>query len=122
MWRLPGSSDKDVTAYWNDSSKPMVAFFEEGWLDRIDKARLFRYELPSRPFTDLQDAGMHVSDRPVTPLNIQMFDDLLISLDDAGAEVGPLPDLSPLQDAWSTSLHVSGIRLRNAKNWCRMTP
>jgi len=117
MWKLPKSSDNDIATHWHDSSKHMVAFFEEGWLDRINKTRLFRYELPSQTFTDLEDAGMHVSEHPISPLNVQVFDDLLASLDDAGVEVRPLLDLTPLKDAWSTSLHVSGIRLRNAKNW-----
>ena len=117
MWPLPMSSADDIEAYWNDSSKLMAAFFEEGWLDRIKATRLFRYELPSQTFTSLQDAGMHVSHRGVTPLKVDVVDDLLTNLKDAGVEVRPLPDLSPLKDAWSTSLHVSGIRLRHAKNW-----
>jgi len=118
MWKLPKSSGKDVASYWNDRSKHMVAFFEEGWLNRINQTRLFRYELPSQVFKDLQDAGMHVSEHPASPLNVRVFDNLLASLDNAGVEIRSLPDLSPLKDAWSTSLHVSGIRLRNAKNWC----
>ncbi|MGI9504736.1 MAG: DUF6886 family protein [Geminicoccaceae bacterium] len=117
MRRLPTSSEKDFVYYWNDSSKHMLAFIEEGWLDRINKTRLFRYELPSQTFTDLQDAGMHVSEHPVSPMRVQVLDDLLASLDDAGVETRSLPDLTPLKDAWSTSLQVSGIRLRNAKSW-----
>lgn len=117
MWKLPGTTADDVATYWHDRSKHMVAFFEEAWLDRINSTRMFRYELPTRSFIDLQDAGMHVSTLGVTPLNVDTLDDLLGCLDNAGVEVRSLPDLSPLKAAWSTSLHVSGIRLRNAKNW-----
>lgn len=117
MWKLPKSSEKDVAAYWIDSSKRMVAFFEERWLHRINEARLFRYELPPQSFIDLHDAGMHVSEYGVTPSKVDVLDCLLASLEDADVEIRPLPDLSSLKEAWSTSLHVSGIRLRNAKNW-----
>ena len=115
MWKLPKSSEEDIATYWSDSSKPMVAFFEEGWLDRISETRLFRYEFPSQPFIDLNDAGMHVSEHAVSPLSIQMIDNLLASLEDAGVETRPLPSLSALRDARSTSFHISRIRLRNAK-------
>ncbi|NJO35832.1 MAG: hypothetical protein HC869_24865 [Rhodospirillales bacterium] len=117
MWKLPRSSEKDIATYWHDSSMHMVAFFEEGWLDRINKTRLFRYELPTQSFLDLNDAGMHVSECGVTPLKVDVLDRLLASFEDAGVEIRPLPELSPLKAAWSTSLHVSGVRLRNAKNW-----
>ena len=115
MWKLQKSSEEDIATYWNDSSKPMVAFFEEGWLDRISETRLFRYEFLSQPFIDLNDAGMHVSEHVVSPLSVQIFDNLLARLEDAGVEIRPLPNLSPLRNARSTSLHISRIRLRNAK-------
>lgn len=117
MWKLNKSSKEDIATYWNDSSKPMVAFFEEAWLDRVDGTRLFRYELPSESFIDLNDAGMHVSKCGVTPLKVDVLDDLIANLKKAGVELRPLPDLSPLKAAWSTSLHVSGVRLRNARAW-----
>jgi hypothetical protein len=28
-----------------------------------------------------------------------------------------MESLAPLRDVWSTSLHASGIRLRNAQGW-----
>ena len=30
-----------------------------------------------------------------------------------------LPTLEPLADVWATTLHASGVRLRNARNWPR---
>ena len=32
-------------------------------------------------------------------------------------ELRVMQDLSPLKGVWSTTLHASGIRLRNASNW-----
>ena len=34
-----------------------------------------------------------------------------------GVELRPMDDLAPLKGLWSTSLHASGIRLRNAVGW-----
>ncbi len=117
IWRQPQSKAKDVAAYWHDPSKHMVAYFEENWLERIQSTHLFRYALPSKSFVDLKDAGMHVSDQTVNPVNVQPVGNLLTALKDAGVEIRPIADLGGLKPAWNTSLHVSGIRLRNAQNW-----
>ena len=39
------------------------------------------------------------------------------SLAAQGVELRAMESLLPLKDVWSTSLHASGIRLRNARDW-----
>ena len=66
---------------------------------------------------DLNDAGMWVSRAPVTPLSLEVLGDLPAALAAAGAELRVVPSLVPLKGVWSTSLHASGVRLRNAQGW-----
>jgi hypothetical protein len=95
----------------------VVAFVETRWLERISATALWRYELPAESFEDLADAGMHVSRSPVRPIAVDLVMDLPARLLAEGVEVRDLPVLTPLRDLWNTSLHVSGIRLRNAIGW-----
>jgi hypothetical protein len=44
---------------------------------------------------------------------IQKITDLGAALDEANLELRVVPSLEPLKVLWSTTLHVSGIRLRN---------
>lgn len=117
MWRKVGTSEADVAAYWTEPAARIVAFVETGWLDRIARARLYRYYLPAQSFLSLGDAGMHVSCGAVTPMAVRTHDDLPGDLASEGVTLRPLPDLLPLRGAWGSSLHVSGIRLRNARGW-----
>ena len=60
---------------------------------------------------------MWVSRAAVRPLRRTKIGDLASELSAAGVELRTLPNLTPLKDVWNTSLHASGIRLRNAVNW-----
>ena len=42
----------------------------------------------------------HGPKRPVSPLNVQTFDNLLANPENAGVEIRPVPNLSILKDAW----------------------
>jgi hypothetical protein len=117
MSKGDGSTTEDVESYWSDPSKASVAFIENGWLERIENAKIFRYVFERDDFDNLQDVGMHVTDKAVLPQEVVEVVDLLSALRDANVEVHPLPDFSGLRDAWESSLQVNGIRLRNARNW-----
>ncbi|MEJ1934524.1 DUF6886 family protein [Nostoc sp. NIES-2111] len=117
VWQTSATTDEDRRLWWGRSQSRMIAYVEEGWLQLIRAARLYRYELPVETFEDLQDAGMWVSRTAVKPLAVDLLDDLLAQLRFCGVELRPLPVLTSLREVWSTSLHASGIRLRNAKNW-----
>ena len=68
-------------------------------------------------FEDLQDAGMWVAREAVTPLRVETISDLSTALRACDVELKVLPRLTPLKSVWNSSLHASGIRLRNAQGW-----
>ena len=43
--------------------------------------------------------------------------DLPAALRADNVDLRVLESLTPLRDVWSTSLHASGVRLRNAQGW-----
>lgn len=117
LWRLPHTTEADRAKWLGDSPARIIAHIEEAWLDRFTQQVIYRYELPSSSFEDLQDAGMWISRYPVSPLRVDVFDDLRAELAAQEVELRVLPRLTPLRGAWQSSLHVSGIRLRNALDW-----
>lgn len=115
MWAQPHSTTQDIAQY--RLTTRMVAFVEDAWLARLAHAQLYRYTLPADGFLSLRDAGMWVCKRPVTPTSISPINGLPDALAKAGVELRGMPDLTVLKPAWDSSLHVSGIRLRNAVGW-----
>jgi hypothetical protein len=95
----------------------MLAYAEEAWWGRIRCTTIFRYELPPQGFEDLYDAGMWVARREVLPLRVEPISDLRAALDASGVELRLVRSLSSVREVWGSSLHASGIRLRNAADW-----
>ena len=95
----------------------MTAYVETGWTERIKDASLIRYVLPAETFVDLEDAGMHVTRGRVVPLSVERLDDLPRRLADRNVVLRHVVSLTPLRATWDSTLHVSGIRLRNAVGW-----
>jgi hypothetical protein len=91
----------------------MVAYVEQGWLERLGRTTVFRYALPNTCFEALE-AGMWVSRAVVTPDRVEALSDLPERLAELDVLLRPIPDLRPLRPLWETSLHASGVRLRNA--------
>lgn len=60
---------------------------------------------------------MFVSGLAVEPLAVEAIGNLPDALQKRGVEIRPMPTLSPLLPVWQSSMHASGIRLRNAKDW-----
>jgi hypothetical protein len=60
---------------------------------------------------------MWVAGAPVAPLAMQTLSDLPAALRDQGVELRIMESLAPLRGVWDTSLHASGVRLRNARGW-----
>jgi hypothetical protein len=60
---------------------------------------------------------MWVARETVEPVAVEVIDDLPAALADQGVELRIMPSLTPLKDVWDSSLHASGIRLRNAAGW-----
>jgi hypothetical protein len=117
MWPKPTSTEADLDQYWQGRGCRMIAHIEWSWFERFRTERLQRYELPNDGFEDIGDVGMHVNHGTVVPLAVTTLKDLPWELRTAGVELRVMETLLPLRKAWDTSLHVSGIRLRNAQGW-----
>src|SRR5262245_53732115 len=117
IWPTGKTSSEDYARYWSLPSRRMIAFMERSWLDRLRSCCLYRYELPSGPFESLEDAGMWVSKKAVRPISRDPIVDLPAALEAQDVELRVLDSLLGLKDVWRTSLHASGIRLRNALGW-----
>jgi hypothetical protein len=117
MWATPKTTKEDLSRWLGDSSRRMVAHVERAWLDRLKTGIAHRYEMPPSCFEDLKDAGMWVSRVRVEPLGLETLHDLPSELQARNVELKIMETLAPLKAAWNTSLHVSGVRLRNAQAW-----
>jgi len=117
VWTLPHTTVEDRAAWWRGSSARMIAFVEASWRERLGAAHLYRYEFPSEPFEDLHDAGMWVAREDIRPLDVTRIDALPECLQAQNVELRIVESLVPLRNLWSTTLHASGIRLRNAAGW-----
>jgi hypothetical protein len=107
----------DAAAFFNTVAATFVIAIESGWLDRVRAARLYLYDLPADTF-EVHDAGAgyDVSRSPVTPLRVELVDDLLAAQAARGVDLRVTPSLWPLADAVAAStLHFSNIRMRNAR-------
>lgn len=117
IWPTEETADEDRNRFWHGGDWRMVAYVELAWLELISRTVVHRYEMPLETFESLDDAGMWVSRAPVTPIRVQAVADLPTALAEQGVALRPLASLAPLKDVWSTTLHASGIRLRNAQGW-----
>ena len=117
LWPLASTTPEDMHVYWKDRSCRMVAHIESAWFETLSRTHLYRYELPVDAFDSLDDAGMWVARSGVRPIGVERIDDLAAELRACEVELRVIPSLASLRDLWTTSLHVSGIRLRNAQGW-----
>lgn len=115
LWPMPASTQADIDA-WLQGSKT-VAFIERAWLEPLEAATIHRYALATDGFEPLGDVGMHVARHAVRPMAVEALTALPERLTELGVELRVIDDLRPMQPVWDTSLHASGLRLRNAKGW-----
>jgi hypothetical protein len=116
-WATPQSSAADRTRWLGPGEPRAVAFVETAWIDRLRSAAIHCYELPAATFRSLEDAGMWVSEAPVMPLGRVVLAGLDGELARRGVDLRIVDSLAPLAPLWNSSLHVSGIRLRNSATW-----
>jgi len=117
LWLTENTTEDDRLTWWGDRQCRMIAHVEWDWLERIRTASLFRYELPAFTFEPLEGQWMWVSRETVRPVESRPCEPLLDALAAESVELRVMESLVPMRDVWSTSLHASGIRLRNAKDW-----
>jgi len=117
VWPTESTSPRDRERWWGDRTCSMIAHVEWTWFERIRRGKLYRYEFPPQSFRATSDDWMWVSREVVTPLNVEVIDNLLGCLQEQRVELRIMESLVPLRDVWQTTLHASGIRLRNAQDW-----
>jgi hypothetical protein len=115
VWPCEATAPADRALYRRSSPRRMIAYLEADWLEDLQSATIHRYSLPSEDFHALEDVGMWVSRKPAIPLAVGTIPDLPRALDEAGVDLRIVPSLAPFEALRATSLHVSGIRLRNRR-------
>jgi len=117
VWPTPRTTAEDHAMWMGPTQARAVAYVEAAWMERLRDATIHRYDLPPEVFEDVQDTGMWVSRAAVRPLQVEALGALDARLSAAGVEVRALGQLALLRPVWSSTLHASGIRLRNAAGW-----
>lgn len=115
LWPIEDSTQGDIDRWMNSDSR-MVAHIESAWSDRFDNCQLYRYSFNATEFESLHDHGVHVSPAPVKPVDTSPVGNLANALEEANVELRIVGSLQPLADAWHSTLHYSGIRLKNAQD------
>lgn len=116
LWALRDSTSEDIER-WIGPSASMVAYVEERWLSAMRSCGLYRYRFETTSFESIHDHGTHVSSSAVAPVGVEAVGDLEAAIVEAGVELRALDRLQPVAEAWFSTLHYSGIRLRNARDW-----
>ena len=117
LWATPKTTPADVDQWLECNPTHTLAYVERGWLERLQAGQIIRYELPTATFSDTHDAGMWVSRKTVYPLDKVTLTDLPARLKESGTELRVVDSLLPWKNVWASSVHASGIRLRNAQGW-----
>lgn len=114
LWETDTTTAEDRTRHFANGQYRMLAYVEAQWLRAIEDAAIYRYALPAATFESLHDAGMWVSKSPVRAHSMKTVGDLPAALCGACVELRTVSSLTSLDHLWHSSLHVSGLRLRNA--------
>ncbi|MBX5164950.1 MULTISPECIES: DUF6886 family protein [unclassified Rhizobium] len=115
IWAKPETPETERRRWLGDWRA--AGFVERHWLERLESETIHRYEMPTDDFVDLDDAGMWVCDRRVIPIERTAISWLDLAFAPRGVDLRVVDSLRPLKGLWNTGLHVSGIRLRNARDW-----
>ena len=118
FWSLPETSDDDFVKWLgNEPHATAIACIEQAWVSRFNSGKIYRYELPLNGFEHTGEVGMWVSRTDVIPTSLSVISNLAAELASRNIILRVMERLTPLKSIWQTSLHASGIRLRNAQDW-----
>jgi hypothetical protein len=117
IWSTSLTSPTDREAWFAGRSCRAIAYVEDDWVERIRSATIHRYLMPPNTFEDIDDVGMWVSRTAIKPLSMDSLSNLPVVMGTTGVDLQSLPRLTPLKCVWQTTLHASGIRMRNAQDW-----
>lgn len=115
IWATEQTNDADRMEWLGEYRA--AAYVERERLPDLANATIHRYDLPTDSFENLHDAGMWVSRVAVKPLGCDTLINLPSAFPSRGVDLRVVDSLLPLKPLWETTLHTSGIRLRNAKGW-----
>jgi len=115
-WPTSTTTPEDCERWWGEQSRRVVARVERTWLDRLRTGILHGYEFLETDFMNLHDAGTWVYHVPVTPIRVETLRDLIGGIARQGVELRVMASLVSLKELSKTPLHVSGLRLRNARD------
>ena len=117
LWRTADTSAEDARRFFDGRDCRMIAHIEWAWYERFAAAQIHRYDLPADGFEDIGDGGMWVHRGGVEPIGIETLTDLPGALRETQVELRIMKSLRPLKGVWETTIHFSGVRLRNAVGW-----
>jgi hypothetical protein len=115
FWAVETTSVEDGERFLFGSHRVLV--IESDWLERVRSTLLFSYQFDATPFVSWthESPGTHLARETVIPIGVALVGDLLAKLASSGWELRIMPSLKPLWEPLKdSSLHFSGIRLRNA--------
>jgi hypothetical protein len=117
FWAGPRTSEEDLIRFLGGRHQARIHVIEKSWLERVTRARLYLYRLPTDAFIeDPEIAGYWVSRAVVDPLERVDIDDLVGKHAAAQITLRTTPNVWPLWDEIVTStLEFSGMRLHNAR-------
>ena len=123
LWPTERTTESDLARWFGGDGRARVACIEWAWLERMHSTPLYRYEMDPTGFVPLEgDEWMWVSRVAERPLTVEPVGDLVTALRGEGVELRVMPSLAPLFGAWESTIHFSGIRLRNAVGWPELAP
>ena len=117
IWSTSLTSPSDRRVWFGSRHRRARTFVGDDWLERIRSATIHRYLMPPNSFEDINDVGTWVSRAAITPLSMDALSNLPVAMGTMGVDLQSLPRLTPLKSVWQTTLHASGIRMRNARDW-----
>ncbi|MBD3918948.1 hypothetical protein H8B09_09305 [Paenibacillus sp. PR3] len=104
-------SEEDNIRFFGTTASDIVMTVETGWYERIEKAALYRYELPSESFRLFDKyAGYYISEEIITPIKMDVITNPLDLLIQLNIDIRLTPNLHPLRNAiLNSSLTDFGI-------------
>lgn len=118
FWPLPDTNLSDFERWMGSHfHATAIACIEHAWLSRFQSGKVYRYEMPVQDFEPTGEVGMWVSRKNVVPTDVRVISNLDEELALRNITLRVMDRLTPLKSIWQSSLHASGIRLRNAQDW-----
>ena len=117
FYPLSQSTTEDTDRLMGPTKPRHVICIETVWLDRVSAQKLCIYEFPPDTFECVDaGAGYFASPAGLRPKSMTVIDSLVEKIRECGAEFRVIPSLWELSDdASSSSLQFSCIRMRNAR-------